>query len=163
MKNLVTYQNEWESIYWEVDGFRLASDKKNPPPIKQVKIDNTVYDVIWQWEIVNYDDMGHTYSASSWHGYIIFVPFENWVHYPINFKIPLTKIIAIMPVIMIDETAEKEIPVVDKDLLVIQLTNAIATREWVSGQSANKINKEEWGRLKKIIDIEIQNIIMQLS
>lgn len=62
---LLSVKNNWESLTWFVDGKEVE-----PNTIKKVDIGGETFKVRWRMKTVDYGDMGHTYSATSPHGYV---------------------------------------------------------------------------------------------
>lgn len=61
----LTVRNNWESLTWFVDGKEIE-----PNTIKKVEVGGEEFKVKWCMRTVSYGDMGHTYEATSPHGYI---------------------------------------------------------------------------------------------
>jgi hypothetical protein len=58
MKNKLTYQNDWCSHVYSVEGRQISI-------LKKVVIEGKEYDVHAKTDHVTYGDMGHTYDAVS--------------------------------------------------------------------------------------------------
>jgi hypothetical protein len=72
----LSVKNDWESLRWFIDG-----NEVEPNSIIRVEIGGETFKVKWRMVTVDYDDMGHTYSATSSEGFIkkkVFGAFEEF-------------------------------------------------------------------------------------
>jgi hypothetical protein len=63
VKNIISYENQWEYDIYRVDGIEIAD-------LKEVSIDGILYKVTKRKVSIPYNDMGHSYTATSNHFFI---------------------------------------------------------------------------------------------
>lgn len=67
MKKELGVTNDWYNMIWSLDGQRI----KAPIHITEATVQGVKYRIRWQEMSVPYNDMGHTYTATSWHGFLV--------------------------------------------------------------------------------------------
>jgi hypothetical protein len=63
---VLSYDKDWETIIWMADG-RILED---PYAVSEVVVRGKRFPIEWEPRTVYYNDHGHTYPATSVHGYV---------------------------------------------------------------------------------------------
>lgn len=78
MTTIIQYRNNWENDVYTTEDGKTITD------LKTVRIKEKEYQVTRKTKTVSYNDMGHTYNATSWHYYIQEEVFGSMYNFDLN-------------------------------------------------------------------------------